>query len=292
MIGVVGALVAAGSEAGAADAAGDAGPIRSGWYLAAGLGTAGGPDVEQEGWNRDTFCYPDAACFDRVPAPTVPGYRWRYDVEPESGAAYELSLGRFFGRTRIELAFAQQENDTRQRFTGIEYFDGAAIRARPGGTVASNGRGSIDRRRVRSITLDAFYGFPGAWGSISPYIGAGLGQASVEVAGVRFATDYRGTAAAAEVYDPALALYNSVQDADLDDTAFLWRLHAGADYALSRKATLGLRLTWSATGDFASAGSYETHPMHESDPDFSNINTFGGARIFSLMLAFRRGIGD
>lgn len=87
---------------------------------------------------------------------------------------------------------------------------------------------------MRSVTFDAYYDFPNAWGAITPYAGAGLGQSSVEMVGVRFSTDYRNVSAAAEVYHPPLSFYNSVQDDGLDDTAFVWRLHAGADYALSR----------------------------------------------------------
>ena len=281
-------LLATGSAARAADEA----LARSGWYLGAGLGAVWGSGLKQAGWNRDAFCYPDAACFDEEPVPSVPGYRWRYDIALDSGTAFELSLGRFFGRTRLELAVAQRTNDTRQMFTGIEYHDGASIQPRAGGTVASNGGGTIDRRRVRSVTLDAFYDFPGAWGAITPYVGAGLGQASMEMAGVRFSSDYRNVSAAAEDYEPPLSFYNSVQDTNLDDTALVWRLHAGADYALSRRSTIGLRLTRSATGDIEDVSGYVTHPMHGLDPAFTNTNAFSGARNWILILAFKRRIDD
>ena len=287
-ISVIAVLLAAGSVARAADA----GSARSGWYLGAGLGAGWTSDLTQEGWNRDRFCTPDAACFNEVPIPAVSGYRWRYDIALDSGAAFELSLGRFFGRTRLELAVAQRTNDTRQTFAGIAYLDGSAIRPRAGGTVASNGRGAIDRRRVRSVTLEAYYDFPNAWGALTPFVGAGLGQSSVEMAGVRFSTDYRNVSAAAEVHDPPLSFYNSAQDEDLNDTAFVWRVHAGADYALGRRTSLGLRLSWSATGDFEDSGTYKTHPMHGVDPAFTNTNTFSGGRSWTLVLAFRRGIGE
>ncbi|MCY3815012.1 MAG: outer membrane beta-barrel protein [Gammaproteobacteria bacterium] len=287
-ISVIAVLLAAGSVARAADEA----SARSGWYLGAGLGAGRTSDLNQEGWNRDRFCTPDAACFDEAPIPTVPGYRWRYDIELDSGAAFELSVGRFFGRTRLELAIGQQTNDTRQVFTGISYLNGAAIRPRAGGPVASNASGAIDHRRVRSVTLDAFYDFPNAWGAVTPYLGAGLGQASVEMAGVRFSTDYRNVSAAARLYEPPLSFYNSVQEEDLNDTAFVWRLHAGANYALGRGTSLGLRLTWSAAGDSEDTGAYETHPMHGVDPAFTNTNKFSGGRNWTLMLSFRRGVAD
>ena len=284
-ISVIAVLLAAGSVAGAADE----GSARSGWYLGAGLGAGSTFELTQEGWNRDGFCTPDAACFDEVPVPPVPGYRWRYDIALDSGAAFELAFGRYFGRTRLELAVAQRTNDTRQTFTGIAYLDGAAIRPRAGGTVDSNARGTIDRRHVRSVTLDAYYDFPNFWSALTPYVGAGLGQSSVEMAGVRFSTDYRNVSAAADVHDPPLSFYNSVQDENLSDTALVWRLHAGADYSLNRRTSLGLRLSWSATGDFEDTGTYETHPMHGIDPAFTNTNAFSGGRSWTLMLAFRRG---
>ncbi len=283
----VGAVLAAFGPA--ADAQ-DGRPFRSGWYLGAGLGAGQGSNLEQDGWNRDTFCYPDAACFNETPVSGVPGYRWRYDIALDTGAAFELILGRFFGRTRLELAFARQTNDTRQMFTGIAYLDGAAVEPRPGGTVESNAQGSIRQRHVRSATLDAYYDFPGAWGAISPYVGAGAGTARVEMAGVRFVTDYRDATGAA--HDPPLAFYNAVQDADLRDTPFVWRVHAGADHALGRQTSVGLRLTWSASGDTEVTGAYKTHPMHAIDPAFGNTNAFGGARRWTLMLALRRGVGN
>ena len=65
---------------------------------------------------------PGCRLFRRTIHP-VPGYRWHYSIAPESGAAFELYLGRFFGRARLELAFAKHTNDTRQMFTGIAYLD-------------------------------------------------------------------------------------------------------------------------------------------------------------------------
>ena len=31
--------------------------------------------IQQEGWNRETLCYPTDACFDADPAPKISGYR-------------------------------------------------------------------------------------------------------------------------------------------------------------------------------------------------------------------------
>ncbi len=271
----------------------DEGAARSGWYVGGGLGVAWSSDLKQEGWNQDTFCYPDNACFDEISVSMIPGYRWRYDIALDSGAAFELSLGHFLGPARVELALAQQTNDTRQVFTGISYRDGTAIRPRVYGTVVSNASGMIDQARVRTLTLDAYYDFLHLWGAVSPYVGVGLGYSWVEMAGVRFSTDYRDlSSGAAQVYNPPPAFYNSLQDADLNDSGFAWRLHVGADYAISRRTSLGMRVTWSASEDIEVTGTYETHPMHEVDPAFANTNEFSGARSWSLLFTLKRGLGE
>lgn len=292
IFGAASVLLAVVSVAGAAEPAGDAGPIRSGWYVGAGIGAGQGSNLDQEGWTLDTFCYPDAACFDLAPIPQSPGYRWHYDIGLDSGAAFELSAGRFFGRTRLELALAQHRNGTSQMFRDITYIDGASIRPRPGGTVESNGRAMIDHLLVRTVSLDAYYDFPGAWGALTPYAGAGLGLASVEFSDVFYASDYRDASGTGETYDPPLSFYNSIQNNDLDDRVMVWRLHAGADYNPGGKVRLGLKLTWSATGDFEDMGSYATHPMHRQVPDLTNTNTFSGTRNWTLMLTVKRLIGN
>ena len=263
---------------------------RSHWYLGASAGPGRGATLDQEGWNLDTFCYPDNACFDQDPIPSVAGYRWNYDIDLDGGAAFELSAGRMFGRARLELTLAQQTNDASQNFTGISFHDGSPSPPRAGSTVDSNSRASIDRLAARSILLNGYYDFPGAWGGFSPYVGIGAGLADVEFANVHYSSDYRDPAGGN--YDPPLSFYNSVQNADLGDRVFAWALHAGADYRASGPLVLGLKLTWSGTGDFETVGGYETHAMHAQDPDFANTNSFGGTRNWALRLTVKRLLGE
>ena len=44
--------------------------------------------MDQEGWNRETTCYPTAACFEADPVPEISGYRWRYDIDAAAGAVF------------------------------------------------------------------------------------------------------------------------------------------------------------------------------------------------------------
>ena len=238
--------------------------------------------MDQEGWNRETTCYPTEACFDADPVPEVSGYRWRYDIASAAGAVFEISAGRIFDRTRLELSFAQRKNGLDQMFRSITDYDGVPMEARRGGSVVSNARNSIDHLTVRTLALNAYYDFPDAVGGISLYLGAGRGPAFVKVSGLHFSTDYQDTSGNAQAYDPPLSFYNSRQDVDLSDTVLAGHLHAGADYGLNAKTLLGLKLTYSMMGDIESTGGYSLHPFHERDPDFTNRNTFTGPHHWTL----------
>ncbi len=261
-----------------------------GWYIGAKLGASRVATIGQEGWNREPYCYPDQGCFDQSPLPTGPGYRWRYDLEPDSGAEFEVFAGRGFRRVRLELAVSMHRNDLTQQFTGISYFDGSPIAPRPNGTVSSNSQAYADNFNARAITLNAYYDFPDAWGSVTPYLGAGIGFASLEVAGVHFSSDYRDSAG--ETYDPPLSFYNSTQNGDFRETRFTWRLHAGADYPMAANLLLGVKLTYSFSGDFEDTGVYEVHPFNQQDPGFSNTNRFDSPHSLTLAITLKRFIGS
>ena len=271
---------------------GSGGTTRSGWYVGGGIGLNWASDLDQEGWNRETTCYPTDACFDADPVPQISGYRWRYDIDADAGAAFEVSAGRTFNRARLELSFAQRKNDLDQMFRSITYYDGTPREARRGGTVVSNARNSIDHLIAHTLSLNAYYDFPDAFRGISPYLGVGLGPAFVEVSGVHFSINYEDRSGDAQAYDPPLSFYNSRQDADLSDTVLARHLYAGADYRLNDKTLLGLKLTYSMIGDIEARGGYSLHPFHERDPDLPNHNRFTGARHWTLMLTFKRLFGN
>lgn len=271
------------------------------WYVAAAGGASGSDGLGQEGWNRDDLCYPDMACFGQEPPVAISGYRWRYDIDLDNGAAFELAAGRRIGRARVELAWGQQRNDADQQFTALSFFDGSPLPPRPDSSlldprfyppVDANAQTWIDRVNVRHLSLNAYYDFPGAWGALSPYLGAGLGSAQVEIAGLHYSSDYQDTGAAATRFDPPLAFYNSVQNADLKDNVLIWRLHAGVDYALSARTAVGLKLTWSGTRSFEVTAGYDTHAQHQSDPGFTNTNAFSGIRYWSAALTVKRLFGN
>ena len=271
---------------------GSGGTSRSGWYIGGGIGSNWASNMDQEGWNRDPLCYPTDACFDTDPVPKISGYRWRYDIAAAAGAAFELSTGLIFDRTRLELSFAQRKNSLDQAFRSITDYDGTPMQERRGSTVVSNTQASIDNLTMRTLSLNAYYDFSDASRGISPYLGAGVGPAFVRVTGVHFSNDYEDTSGNAQAYDPPLSFYNSHQDADLSDVVLAVHLYAGADYRLNDKTLLGLKLTYSMVGDIEDSSGYSLHPLHERDPDFPNHNTFTGTRHWTVMLTVKRLFGN
>ena len=266
---------------------------RSGWYLGGGIGSNWAADLDQEGWNRESTCYPTDACFDADPIPEISGYRWRYDIPAAAGAVFEISAGRIFDRTRLELSFAQRKNSLDQMFRGITYYDGTPLGERHRGSVVSNGQASIDSLLVRTLSLNAYYDFPDAFSGISPYLGNRWRSAPRRPRQAQNpARCPQDTSANASAYDPPLSFYNSSQDADLSDTVLAGHLHAGVDYSLSDKTLLGLKLTYSMLGSMEARDGYAIHPFHEQDPDFSNYNRFPGARSWALTFTVKRLFGN
>lgn len=261
---------------------------RSGWYAGVTLGLNRANDIDQEGWNRDTFCYPTDACFDLDPIPTISGYRWRYNNEAASGHAFQVSIGRIFDRKRVELAISQRMNGIDQIFQSVTNFDGVPMEDREGGTIDSNTRSSIDDLVVRSLSLNAYYDLPVGQRGFSSYVGVGLGAARVAMTGTHYSDNHTETSGSGQVYDPPLSFYNGRQEGDLGDVVLIGTLHAGAEYPVGDRTMLGLKLTYSVTGGMEVRGEYEIHPMHSIDPDFSSHNSFAGVRLWTLTLNARR----
>lgn len=284
-LGVVGGLVmifAASGEAGA-------GQGRSGWYVGGGAGVNWTSQMDQRGWNRDVYCYPDSGfCSNPGPSTSITGYRWAYDLTLDAGSAFEVSVGRMFNRWRVELSASQRNNAIQQKPKGSSLLDGRRYVRQPGNTVESNSMFSIDDLTTRTLSVNAYYDFTDAFGRITPYVGVGLGVAFVEVSGVHFSTRY------ADPSDSSrnLSEFDSRQDTDMSDTVFLGNIHAGADYSLTDETLLGLKLTYSLMDDVEDTSAYSKHPMHQQDPAFTNDTAFSGPRQLSLMFTMKYLFGD
>ena len=255
-------------------------------YIAIGLGAATRSRMDQVGSNLDTICYPTDACFAMDPARAIPGYRWRYAIDADSGSSFEIAGGYGLGAWRVELAAVQTSDDLDQAFRSIEYLDGSAIL--PGdGTVFADAQASIDSIRTYMLAVSAYRDWP--MGELIAYVGVGAGIAHVEVRDVRFSAAY--STDTTQSYDPPLSFYDGTQDADLSDRVPAMLLHLGADYPLGDRTRLGAKLTYSFVDDIADVSRYEVHPMHARDPDFINENTFGSASGWQLSLVVKFALG-
>ena len=282
MLAVIAMALAASGEAGAE-------PGRSGWYIGGGIGANWTNQLDQVGWNRDTYCYPDSdACAVPGPSTDIPGYRWAYTIDSDAGSAFEISVGRMFNRWRLELSAAQRNNAIQQKFKRITFLDGTVATPSSGTTVTSNAMSRIDDLTTHTLSVNAYYDFTDVFERITPYVGVGLGVAFVEISGVHFSTRYEDAA------DPArdLSEFDSRQDADLSDTVFVGNVYTGADYSLTAETLLGVKLTYSLMGDIEHTGNYQMHPMHAQAPAFTTTNTFSGPRQFSAMFTVKYLFGD
>ena len=245
--------------------------------------------MDQEGWNRDTYCYPDsAACAVPGPSANIPGYRWAYNIDSDAGSAFEVSIGRMFNNWRLEFSAAQRNNAIEQKFKSITFLDGRVDSPPLGNTVTSNSMARIDDLTTRTLSVNAYYDFTNVFERITPYLGVGLGVAFVEISGVHFSTRYEDTA------NPArnLPRFDSNQDADLSDTVLVGNFYAGTDYSLTDETLLGVKLTYSIMDDIEHTGGYAMHPMHAQDPAFTNNNSFSGPRQFSGMFTAKYLFGN
>ena len=275
---------------GAAVSAASAEAGQSGWYFSVGTGLALSSSIDQEGWNRDTVCYPTDPCFVADPVPELSGYRWRYAIDADAGTGFEVTFGRALGRLRLEIAASQSKNNIEQEFVSLEYLDGSPWTGREG--VVSNDVASIGDLTTRIVALNVYRDFSAAHRALTPYIGAGLGAAFVKVSDVQYTNDYQDTAESPPVYDPPLSFYNSVTDVDYSDTVAACRLHAGVDCNLNDRMLLGAKLTYTLVDDMADTGIYASHPMQqEGDPPFTNQTTFDAAHSWSIAITLKHQLG-
>ena len=266
---------------------------RSSWYISGGVGVNWTGDMDQVGWNRDTYCYPDS-CNDpgrsqNISDRDIPGYRWSYNLDVGVGSAFEIAIGRAFNRLRLEISAAQRKNDVDQQFTGITYLNGRQTYPRPeGNTVVSNSMARIDDLTTRTLSFNAYYDFLDTLPMITPYLGVGLGVAFVKISGVYFSSDYK------DPDNPArdLSFYNSRKDSDESDTVLVGNLYAGADYSLTDETLLGLKFTYSMMDDVEDTGNYLYHPVHEDNPAFTSHENFSGPRQWSVMVTVKYLFGD
>ena len=276
-------LLAAHSEAAAQDRR------TSGWYVSGGVGGNLVRGLDQSGSNTESTCYPTSACFGIFPVPEIPGYRWRYDPSIDRGIIFDLAVGRVFDRTRLEVSIEHRKGNVDQGApVEVTYLDGSSTgRARGNSAVVTSAVNSIEDLVTRTVSLNAYYDLPFGPQRITPYVGLGTGMAFVELTRIFFSIEYSDPSGEGTYYDPPLSFYNSKQDTDLSDVVFAGHVYAGADYSLNDRAAIGLKAAYSRVDDIEHTGTYEYHPYFETDPSFTNKNTFSATNHWSLTLNVR-----
>ena len=247
-----------------------------GWYIAVGVGASRAATMKQAGHNRDTTCYPNDDCR-HLPGGMPAGYRWFYDLHPDTGAAFELAVGRTFRVFRLELAASRQAFDVEQKFTGATYLNGSAIMPAADSGYASTSTAKADALTLHTLSLNAYYDVPLARSRVTPYLGVGLGLSFAELSGLHYQGQYACTDAT-RCERPER--YNGRQDTDLSDTVPAAHLHAGADYRLSDRLLLGLKLSYSLMDDMDSRDAYTYHAV----PGMTSFTDISGIRYWSFLL--------
>lgn len=263
------------------------------WYVAAGAGANWMSGAHPQGWNKDTVCYPVFDCFSQSAAPSVEGYRWGYRLDQDTGYAFELAIGRTYGRLRLEGAYAQRRNGlTYGGFTGLTYFDGTPVGPAAETSVFSETEADIGSLRVQMLSLNAYLDFPNALGRLTPYVGAGGGMARATISDLYFRSEYQDTANPPGSHHPPLSFYDGLQDESLRDVAVIGHLYAGARLPLGRRAQVGVKLAFSRLGSLKDKGGYHYHPMRSADPDFANHTRFEASTHWSVLLTWQWSLGD
>ena len=262
----------------------------SGWYVSGGLGGNLAYGLDQSGSNTETTCYPTSACFD-LTVRDIPGYRWRYDPSTDRGIGFDAAIGRVFDRTRIEIAFGQRRNKVDQGPPlEVSYLDGtsAGVSTYLGlGLVQGISSNFMEDLVTRTVSVNAYYDLPFGPQGITPYVGVGTGIAFVDLTRIFFSIEYSDPSGEGTHYDPPLSFYNSKQDTELSDMVFAGHVYAGADYRLGGRTAVGLKMTYSRVDDVEHTGTYEYHPYFETDPSFTNKNTFSAVNHWSVTLNVR-----
>ena len=251
----------------------------AGWYISVGVGANQSATLEQSGHNRDTTCYPTRDCG-HLPGGMPGGYRWFYDLRPETGAAFELAVGRTFTPIRVELSFGRQSLDLEQEFTGLTYLDGSVPVPATDSGYASRTTAGVDGLTLHTLALNAYYDLPLPRSRVTPYVGAGLGVSFTELSGLHFSEHYSCTDAS-RCENPGR--YDGRQDVDMSDTVASLHFHAGADYRLGERLAVGLKLSYSLTEDMREHHAYTYHAL----PGMSNEARVAGIGYGSLMINFK-----
>ena len=268
----------------------------TGWYVSFGAGASQASTMKQAGSNEDSTCYPDDLCTAEF-APD--GYRWRYDLHPDSGAALELAVGYDFRLFRLELATTHQTLGIDQQFVVGRYRDGSGILPNPESFYAVDVETGADDLTLHTVSAGAYLDLPLNNTLMTPYLGIGLGFAFARLSGLRYESSYAlrefdcsdfgletGCQAppqyeALREVDPAM--YNGRQHIDLSDTVPTAHFHLGADYRLTDTLLFGVKASYNLVDSMSRTDAYEFHAIEGMD----SHTEISGIRYWTVLLKLR-----
>lgn len=253
-------------------------PAPVAWYVGAGGGPGWSASMDKAGHNRDTTCSPNRDCGGRM----VEGFRWFQDLVPAAGRTFEITAGRRVGRLRVELSAAQQTHALDLTFIGITYLDGSE-RAPPiaDSPYTSRSTNTVGDLTTRTLSLNFYRDLPLPGARATPYVGAGLGVAFIEVSRLYFHSDY--SCRPGRTCEPPADRYDSRKSADLRDVVPAAHLFAGVELHLSERLVLDLKFAYRAVGDLAARRTYLQHEF----PGLTFHESVTGIRQGSVLLGVR-----
>ncbi|WP_078083986.1 outer membrane protein [Microbulbifer mangrovi] len=206
-----------------------------GFYVSGSLSYNDMDDTVNDGvFTREFITGPGTTIPAGVALPAGTDVRWRTDVD--SGAGVNLALGWRMDALRFEAEYAYAKHDVDRHF-GVSAADiplgsedaGVLVSGAPGNLgisvadLVADGRGDFT---ADYLFVNAYYDFDAGW-SLNPYIGAGLGNAWVDVD-----------------YSPS-----NVSIIDDDDSVFAYQLMAGLNYQCNEQLEFFGGLRWRQTDD-------------------------------------------
>jgi opacity protein-like surface antigen len=158
-------------------------------------------------------------------------------MEFDQGFAFGVAAGYGFGSTRVEGEIAYQKND----------YDKLSINVPGVGSWSTDVDGDATST---AFLVNGYYDFKNN-SSITPFIGAGLGFAKVDVGAISV---------------PGFGTVTT----SADDTVFAYQIGAGVGFAVNEKVSLDLKYRYFATSDPDFEGT---------EAEYSSHNLYAGVRV-------------
>lgn len=233
------------------------------YYVSGAIGFAQQNDSDNTG---NTGAFTTGNLGDGTTLDVVAGTPYGWNTEFDSGTAFAAEFGaRFQGgwRAGVELAFSEADVDTHTDVTlgggSIDAVDAAAIAGSPtplGASVAAvvaDGQGDISNT---GVFINGYYDF-NPDGAIQPYLGAGIGLASVDVS-----------------YQPS-----GISVIDDSDTKLAYQVKAGATWRVNEQ--------WEVFGEYAYRATEDLEFDNQLFPGTLDIENT--QNVFSVGARFRFG---